>query len=122
VHELSVAQALVEQVEGLMAEHGAQGVARIRLRIGPLSGIVPDLLATALPLAAAGSPVASAELEFTEAPLRVRCQTCGAESEALPNRLLCAACGDWQTQVISGDEMILERVELDIPEPAQSDS
>jgi hydrogenase nickel incorporation protein HypA/HybF len=119
VHELSLAQALVEQVEGLMAEHGATGVARIRLRIGPLSGIVADLLATALPLAATGSPVAAAELEFVEAPLRVRCQTCGTESDALPNRLLCAACGDWHTQVISGDEMILERVELDIPESSR---
>jgi hydrogenase nickel incorporation protein HypA/HybF len=120
VHELSVAQALVEQVEGLMAEHGAQGVARIRLRIGPLSGVLPDLLATALPLAAAGTGVEGAELECVASPLRVRCQTCGAESDAQPNRLLCASCGDWHTQVISGDEMILERVELDIPETADT--
>jgi hydrogenase nickel incorporation protein HypA/HybF len=28
------------------------------------------------------------------------------------NRLLCGACGDWHTQVISGDELLLESVEL----------
>lgn len=116
MHELSVAQALVEQVEAIALEHGASAVARIQLRVGPLSGVVPELLETAFPLAAAGSLAAMAELSIQAAPLRVRCETCGAESEAAPNRLLCAACGDWHTRVVSGDELLLERVELDIPE------
>jgi hydrogenase nickel incorporation protein HypA/HybF len=118
MHELSVAQALVEQVENLAAQHGATGVHLIRVRVGPLAGVVPDLLATAFPLAAAGSRAETARLEFVEAPIRVRCRTCGAESVAKPNNLVCGACSDWQTQVVSGDEMILETVELDIPEPA----
>ena len=122
MHELSVAQALVEQVQALVVQHGAQGVARIRLRIGPLAGVVPDLLATAFPLAAAGTAMQDAELECLPSPLRVRCQACGAESDAQPNRLLCAACGDWHTQVVSGDEMILERVVLDIPESVTSET
>jgi hydrogenase nickel incorporation protein HypA/HybF len=29
------------------------------------------------------------------------------------NRLTCAACGDWHTRVISGDELLLESVELE---------
>ncbi len=117
MHELSVAQALVEQVRNLADENGATAVAGIRLRIGPLSGVVPELLETAFPLAAAGTVAASAQLHITPAALRVRCETCGAESEATPNRLLCAACGDWHTRVVCGDELLLERVELDIPEP-----
>jgi hydrogenase nickel incorporation protein HypA/HybF len=43
----------------------------------------------------------------------VSCQTCGAESAALPNRLVCGACGDWRTTLLSGDELILESVELE---------
>jgi hydrogenase nickel incorporation protein HypA/HybF len=113
VHELSVAQALVEQVEAVINQHQAMGVTRIRVRIGPLAGVVPELLASAFSLAAAGSRMESAELELAGAPIRVRCQTCGAESEAVMNRLTCAACGDWHTQVISGDELLLESVELE---------
>lgn len=116
MHELSVAQALVEQVTDLARQHGAVGVHLIRVRIGPLAGIVGDLLATAFPLAAAGTPAERAHLEWLDAPIRVRCRTCGAETEARPNKLVCGACGDWQTQVVSGDELILETVELDIPE------
>ena len=121
MHELSVAQALVEQIQNLADQHGATAVAGIRLRIGPLSGVVPELLETAFPLAAAGTVAAAAQLYISLAPLRVRCETCSAESEALPNRLLCAACGDWHTRVVSGDELLLERVELDIPEPLPTD-
>jgi hydrogenase nickel incorporation protein HypA/HybF len=42
----------------------------------------------------------------------VRCETCGAETEAEPNRLICATCGDYHTRLVSGDEMMLMSVEL----------
>jgi hydrogenase nickel incorporation protein HypA/HybF len=113
VHELAVAQALVEQVNAVISQHGATHASLIRVRIGPLAGVVPALLATAFPLAAAGTRMEQAELEFTHAPIQVRCQTCGAETEAAMNRLLCGACGDWHTQVISGDDLLLESVELE---------
>jgi len=116
MHELSVAQALVEQVEDLARQHGAVGVHLIRVRVGPLAGVVPEMLATAFPLAAAGTRAEPARLELVDAPIRVRCLSCHAESEAQPNRLLCGACGEWRTEVVSGDELILESVELDIPE------
>ena len=114
MHELAVAQALVEQVEAVINQHGATQASLIRVRIGPLAGVVPELLASAFPLAAAGSRMEHAELEFAVAPLKVRCQTCGLETEAAMNRLLCGACGDWHTQLISGDELLLESVELSI--------
>ena len=112
MHELAVAQALVEQVDAVIDQQGATQASLIRVRIGPLAGVVPELLATAFPLAAASSRMEHAELEFTHAPIRVRCQTCGAETEAALNRLVCGTCGDWHTQVISGDELLLESVEL----------
>ena len=113
MHELAVAQALVEQVEAVIDQHQASIATSVRVRIGPLAGVMPDLLATAFPLAAAGSRAEHAELEFTHAPIRVRCRTCGAETEAAMNRLICGACGDWHTQILSGDELLLESVELE---------
>lgn len=120
MHELAVAQALVEQVEAVIDQHNATSASLIRVRIGPLAGVVAELLATAFPLAAAGSRMKHAQLEFTHAPIRVRCQTCGADTEAAMNRLICGACGDWHTQILSGDELLLESVELamDTPHPS----
>lgn len=118
MHELSVAQALVEQIDAIARDHGADAATSFRVRIGPLSGVVPDLLESAFSLAAAGSLAEQAAMQLVEAPVRVRCQTCGAETDAAMNRLLCGACGDWHTQLISGDELILESVELQMPETA----
>lgn len=117
MHELAVAQALVEQVEAVITQHGATQASMIRVRIGPLAGVVPALLASAFPLAAAGSRAEHAELDLVASPVKVRCQTCGAETEAAMNRLLCGACDDWHTQVISGDELLLESVELETATP-----
>ena len=118
MHELSVCLALIEQVQGVAREHGAASVSRIVLDVGPLSGIEPDLLRNAWPLAAAGTLAAAAELDISTSGIRVRCSHCGAESEARANRLICGECGDFRTNVVSGDEMILKSVELENARPA----
>jgi hydrogenase nickel incorporation protein HypA/HybF len=74
--------------------------------------VEPDLLQNAFPFARANTVAADAELVIDTLPIRVKCQTCSAESDATANKLVCAACGDWHTQLLSGDELLLERVEL----------
>ena len=112
MHELSVCLALLEEVQRVAAENDASEVTRIVVTIGPLSGVEPDLLRNAYPLAVTGTIAENAELEIEPADIVVRCSECGAESAATPNRLLCGECGDYKTNLVSGDEMILARVEL----------
>ena len=84
----------------------------ITLHIGPLSGVEPALLSSAFPLAAAGTLAADAQLVILPQPITVHCQTCGADTEAAPNRLLCGACGDYHTRLTGGDELLLANLEL----------
>ena len=116
MHELSVCLSLLDQVERIAREHGASRVDRILLRIGPLSGVEATLVASAYPLAAAGSIAEHAVLEIEASPVRVQCKDCGIESEVPPNRLLCGACGGYQTRLLSGDEMLLANLELSVPD------
>ena len=113
MHELSICQALIGQVEDLARENKATAVRTISLQVGPLSGAEIPLLVHAYPLAAAGTVAESAELLIESMPVRVKCRTCGVESEASANRLLCGECGDYHTELISGDEMVLTRLEFD---------
>lgn len=115
MHELSVCQALVSQLEAVSAQHGGGRVELVKLRIGPLSGIEASLLAQAFPIAAAGSVAEGAELEIQASPVEVECQACGSTGEAAPNRMLCPACGSYRVRTISGTEMLLESVELSAP-------
>ena len=112
MHELSICQALIEQVETVAREQNAAQVLLIRVGIGPLSGVEPQLLEQAFTLARAGSIAADAELQVTSLPIRVSCKACGTVSEAQAARLVCAACGNWQTTLVSGDELQLTQVEL----------
>ncbi|HHJ17983.1 MAG TPA: hydrogenase maturation nickel metallochaperone HypA [Gammaproteobacteria bacterium] len=112
MHELSVCQALIAQVEELAQREKAQQVECVRVGIGPLSGVEPQLLQRAYPLAAAGTLAEGSVLDIEDRPVRVNCQMCGKNSDASANRLLCAHCGDWRTTLISGDELILVQVEF----------
>ncbi len=112
MHELSVCQALVRQLERVSAENGGGRIERAVLRIGPLSGIEIPLLEQAFPLAARGTVADAAALDIRPAPVRIACSDCSAETEARPNRLLCGQCGSYRCRLVSGDEMLLETVEL----------
>lgn len=113
MHELSVCLSLMQQVESIARERNAEKVITITLNIGPLSGVEPDLLRNAYPLAAAGTVAEDAELIMKIADIVVQCSQCDRESTVKPNKLVCGSCGDFRTRVISGDELTLMRVELD---------
>jgi hydrogenase nickel incorporation protein HypA/HybF len=113
MHELSVCQSLVEQLGELARRESSPRVTAAVLRVGPMSGVVPELLLHAFPFAAADTVAHGAELRFEPAPVRVACAACGAETEAAPGRLVCGACGDWHTRLVSGDELLLVSVELE---------
>ena len=112
MHELSVCLSLLQQVEAIAREHEATSVERIVLKVGPLSGVEADLLQNAYPLAIAGSVAEHAELVIEASGVVVQCTQCDAESGVPANRLVCPECGDYRTRLVSGDEMILQRVEF----------
>lgn len=112
VHELSVCQALIAEVERIATSHGALKVQLVKLRVGPLSGVETQLLEHAYPFASTGTVADGSTLEIEPALLIVHCEMCGFESEAEPNLLSCGACGSCLTKVVRGEELTLMRVEL----------
>lgn len=112
MHELSVCNGLMRQVLEIAREHRAERVEQVVLRIGPLSGVEPHLLADAFPFSSAGTKAEGAELVIEMEKVHVRCLSCGAETETTPNHLVCGTCGDHRTQLVSGDELLLVSVQL----------
>jgi hydrogenase nickel incorporation protein HypA/HybF len=122
MHELALCQAMLAQVEDIVREHQAQRVVSITLGMGPLSGVEESLLKNAYPVAIAGSLAEGAELLIRTTPIKVRCTSCGEESDATANHLVCTHCGDWRTELISGDELLLISVELDKTKTSQANA
>ena len=113
MHELAVCQALIGQVAEVAREQHAVAVTDIFVSVGPLSGVEGPLMQNAFPVAAAGTVANEAKLHLQAPAIRICCEECGEESDARVNRLLCEHCGHWRTRVISGDELMLQRVVLD---------
>jgi len=112
MHEMSICQGLLDQVERIARDQGASRVESIVLSIGPLSGVEADLLGRAFEVARMATVAENAELEIQTGPVVVACRSCGASGEALPNRLLCPSCDTWQVDLVQGDELLLLRLEV----------
>ncbi len=113
MHEYSIIQSLVGRVESEARARKAMAVHRLKVRIGELSGVDPELLATAYDTFRAGTVCAAASLEIERVAARWTCRTCGA---AIPTGavLRCAACDEPAT-LVEGDDIILEQIELEVP-------
>ncbi|MGW5422235.1 hydrogenase maturation nickel metallochaperone HypA/HybF [Streptomyces sp. NPDC003943] len=119
MHEMSVALAVVDQVETAARSRGATGVRSIRLEMGELAGIVADSLAFCFELACAGTLVEGAELITTTVPGTARCEPCSRVWEVgMPPRLLCPGCGGAAVELVSGRELRIREVRW--AEPAAS--
>jgi hydrogenase nickel incorporation protein HypA/HybF len=113
MHEYSLVLALLEQVEAQVASHPGATVRRVQLRIGDQAGVVPELLQTAFEVAREHTVAAGAELAVERVPARWSCPRCGRDVPE-GERLDCAGCGG-PARLVAGDELILSRLELEVP-------
>jgi len=113
MHELSIALSLVEAACEKAAELGAVRVEALRLRLGPLSGVVRDALLFSFELAAAGTPIEGARLEIEDLPAVVFCPRCDAERR-LPSiqHFRCPVCDTLTPEVVQGRELELAALEV----------
>lgn len=112
MHELSLAQALIEQAERIRAEHGAESVASITVNIGALSGVDRQSFEFAFPMAAAETALCGARLRIEETPAQALCEDCRARSQPEPAFVVCAACGSRRVRITAGRDFLLTAVEL----------
>ena len=94
MHEVSIVESLIEQVEQEVARAEATGsVSRLKLTIGRLSGVHTDSIRFAFDLLSPGTIVESAELVIEEPSAMCVCDECGRRNEIEELVLECPACG-----------------------------
>ena len=110
MHELSIAESVVQ-----IASRHANGrrVTRVWLKVGHLRQVVPTALTFSFELVAEGTPVEGAELEMEEVPATGLCRDCGAESRLESFPLQCGACGGFDLELLEGEELFVESLELE---------
>ena len=112
MHELGIAENILDIVRQAVPAGRASAVKKIWLRVGPFAGIVPDSLKFCFAALAGDSDMATAALQIEETPLAVLCHDCGTQSEVKNFAFRCPVCGGGDLETVSGTE--LEVVEIEI--------
>jgi len=120
MHELSVAQSIVDIIRQHVPEPELPNVRTVRLKIGTVAGIVQDSLEFSFGVITAETPLAQAALTVESIPFAIRCNKCGNESLNELGIILCSTCGSSDTRVIAGTEMQIAAIELEDPTPEAS--
>ena len=108
MHELAITQSVVDAVT---ARTGGATVAAVRLRVGRLSGVVPDAMRFCFDLVTEGTPLAGARLDIDEPEGRAHCRDCG-DDFALTDLILLCPCGSADVEVTAGRELAVASVEV----------
>ena len=114
MHELSIAQSIVEAIEAKANECNATSVKGVRLKIGEASGIVTDSLTFCFEMLANEDPLlAGVQLVVDAVPHRARCSLCDAEFAVVNFVAQCPHCGERSGEIVSGTELQILEMEIE---------
>ena len=110
MHELS----LTRHVVSMVAERAAgRRVTAVKLRIGRLSGVSVEAVRFAFDVCAQGTCAERARLLVTEPEGRGECPACGRSSPMESLVEACASCRMTPLRVVSGEELMIESIEME---------
>jgi hydrogenase nickel incorporation protein HypA/HybF len=112
MHEMSLAEGILQIVEDTARQNAAARVRAVVLEIGRLSHVEEQALRFCFDAVTRGTVADGARLDVLATPGRAWCMPCG-ESVAL-QRLgdACPLCGSYQLQVTHGEEMKVKEIEV----------
>jgi hydrogenase nickel insertion protein HypA len=110
MHEYSIVSSLLARVQRETDRHPNAIVRTLHLRIGERAGVEVELLRTAFESCRVHTPCEAAELEISEIAMLWRCPKCGGCVA-----LRCPHC-QVPARLIAGDEIMLDRIELEVPD------
>jgi len=113
MHELSLAEALVELIahEGRKAD--CTRVRRVLLEMGVMSCVAPEAMRFCFDAVTRGTIAEGAALEISVVPARGWCSDCGKAIAVSDRPAACPDCGNWRVEVTGGDDLRLKQLEVE---------
>lgn len=108
VHELSIAQSVVEAV---CERAGERRVSSVRLEVGQLCAVVPRSLLFCFDVVTAGTHAEGASLHIDQIATSARCKSCGVTFSP-PDMFLLCGCGSADVEVLAGRELRILSMEV----------
>ena len=117
MHELAIAESLIEQVAAKAQKLGAQGVKSVTIKVGEYSGICTEALSFAYGPLAEGTLLENSQLIIQASPFVLYCPHCQKQWHPAEFRRSCEYCHSLEVKIISGRELDLVSMEVAYPGP-----
>ncbi len=113
MHEMSMAQGVLDIVLDYAAKNEAKRVKEISLLIGEMTGVVFESLEFCFTSLAKGTIASEAKLKLNLVPLVGQCPDCNWQGHIERYNFLCPQCGSAALKVISGRELRVEYLDIE---------
>jgi hydrogenase nickel incorporation protein HypA/HybF len=112
MHELSIAENIVEIVKQNVSPDRLEAVRGIRLKVGNQSGVVADSLEFSYEAITSDTPLKRSALVIDRIPFILHCEQCLHNFESEYGIVLCERCSCAAT-IISGTELQVNEIDLE---------
>jgi hydrogenase nickel incorporation protein HypA/HybF len=112
MHELSIAQSIVEIIEQHVPQDHGGKVQSVKLKVGALSGVVVESLEFCFSAVIAGTRFEGTLLDVERIDLTARCRRCNNVAPVSDNSFSCHACGSADVAIVSGRELQVIEIEI----------
>jgi hydrogenase nickel incorporation protein HypA/HybF len=113
MHEMSLAEGMLQIVEDTARDHAAARVSAIWLEIGTLAQVEREALRFCFDAVSRGGVADGARLEIVDVPGAAWCMPCGERVALAALGEACPRCGGYQLQVVSGTEMRIREIAVE---------
>jgi len=113
MHEYPITLSIVQISNEEALKHGANKITEIRLKIGELSGLVPESLQVYFDMISQGTLSEGARLVVEKIPIKFRCNDCNNESGVIGGIYKCPKCNSKDIKIINGNEYMIDSMEVE---------
>ncbi len=113
MHEVSIMEETLDIAIDQTKNQGAKQIYHLKMRIGAVSGVVPEALTFAFDVVADNTIAQGAKLEIEIVPVQCYCSHC--QQNFYPSDLVvyeCPQCGQFSYKIITGKEIELTSLEV----------
>ncbi|RMF17774.1 MAG: hydrogenase maturation nickel metallochaperone HypA [Gammaproteobacteria bacterium] len=112
MHEMSIAESILDIVEDEARKADSAQVTRIVLEIGQLSCVETEALSFCMDAVCRGTVAEGADVQIISIPGLARCGECQTEFEYTQRFTPCPGCGSYLVTVTGGEEMRIKELEV----------
>ncbi len=113
IHELSITEEILRvSLENAYFER-AKRILAIHIKIGEITGFNPESIQFYFSIISKGTIAENAELKMEVVPSSAKCLKCGKVYSIQERVLICPYCGDINSEILTGKDVIIETLEVE---------